>query len=138
MLYATSSDLIGFDGDVDHEPATAERFLRQASGIVQHAIRFDRYDTAPSGVPLDADLLAAVRDATCAQVVSWTLNTIDPGTVGLATGEIASVSEGDRSVTYKADPTVAAVRAAAGDRLCSDADRILRNAGFLTGQPSRV
>jgi hypothetical protein len=63
-------------------PADAERLLKRASELI------DTYVLAPylvdsSGVATDADVLASLRDAVCAQV-EWWIGTGDDADVALA------------------------------------------------------
>jgi hypothetical protein len=112
--YATSADLTAWlpDGTV---VADAERLLRRASELVDDVVRRP-YGTDDSGIPTDADIAEALRDACCAQVEQW-LEVGEANDVDGLAGDQVSVTgySGHRA-----------------PRLAPRALRILRNAGLLS------
>jgi len=70
--YATVADLHNWlDAD---EPVDSLRLIRHAQRLVDSAITSAMYKQDANGNPTDAGVLAALRDATCAQVEDWIIN----------------------------------------------------------------
>jgi hypothetical protein len=70
LVYATTADLAHYLEAAP--PADARRKLRRASRRVANYIRLAVYAADDvTGMPTDATIIAAVRDATCAQVEWW-------------------------------------------------------------------
>lgn len=68
--YATTADLsawVSVDADI---PADADRMLARASTLVDQYVR-SSYAVDDAGTATDADVAAALRDATCAVVEGW-------------------------------------------------------------------
>ena len=68
--YATAADLsawVAVDADI---PDDAARMLTRASMLVDQYVR-SSYDVDAAGAATDADVAAALRDATCAVVEGW-------------------------------------------------------------------
>lgn len=104
LQYATADELGDHSPSLD-PPDDVDRMLRSASLLVTHAVRFARYTTQPSGLPADAELVEALRDATCEQVTAWVRAGVDPA-LGVITdsssgGDLKSstVTAGPRTVT---------------------------------------
>lgn len=82
MAYATMGDLEAFIGAIPREGA--DRMLERASTLIDACLKTAVYATDGSGNPTDAALLAALRDAACAQVEWWLV--IDDEFGGKASG----------------------------------------------------
>lgn len=132
--YATVEELETYLGDV--APANAEMLLKRASRLVATATRGAIYTVDDNDLPIDLELLAALNEATLAQVTAWYLNDIDPrkGVGGANDVAIASKSLGGASVSYQnsQSATDAKVALASGQTLDLEAHRILLEAGLLT------
>ena len=103
-------------------PADAERMLTRASELITYVTRFAVYDVDTDDEPTDTTVLAALRDATCAQVEYWA----EVGEDEDVGGSVQGISLGPLQVQYGAGdnrvtPTFLAPRA----------QRILSNAGLL-------
>jgi hypothetical protein len=69
-VYATEEELATFTGQT--APTDADRLLERASGVIDDHTRTAVYEVdEETGFPTDPVLLAAFRDATCAQVEFW-------------------------------------------------------------------
>lgn len=96
--YATVAELTAFTGAA--APVDAARLLQRASDLVD-TIVCAPYATDLSGMPTDVDIIAALKNATCAQVELWgevsEANSIDglAGTGVMLTG--ASGFQGKRA-----------------------------------------
>jgi hypothetical protein len=123
-VYATSDQLAAYTGV--SAPADAERLLARASEDIDDALTTAVYDTGPDGMPTDAEVIAALSDATCAQV-EYQQATGDDGTG--AAGRWDSVSIGPVSLSGRKD----APTSAGSVDLAPRADRALRRAGLLPG-----
>ncbi|MFJ3867906.1 hypothetical protein [Streptomyces nigra] len=121
-VYATSGDYAEFTGQT--APAGIERLLARASEDVDSALLSAVYSTDADGMPTEADVAAALRDAVCAQV-EYQQETGDTGTG--AAGRWDSVSLGPVSLSGRKD---AAPGPEALD-LAPRAHRALRRAGLL-------
>lgn len=133
IVYATADDLL--DGWLGEVPADAAALLRQASLLVANAAKFDEYDVDGDGMPTNAKIRAAFRDATCQQVASWKAAKVDPlaGVVGQAKG-IASQSVDGASVSYTNLATREDVVRATTE-LCAPALMILQLEGLGSRTP---
>lgn len=125
MAYATAEDLVDY---LDPVPDTADLLLLRASRLVDQALLCAVYDVDDDGMPTDARVAAALREATCEQVAAWVAGGED-GT-GVA-GQYQSVSIGSVSLTRAAGGAPGGGSASAG--LCPQAWMILQQAG-LTGR----
>ncbi|WP_157978672.1 MULTISPECIES: head-tail connector protein [Nocardia] len=136
LTYAAPDDLM--DGWLDEEPEEAEatRLIRAASILVRKATRCDIYEVDPAGLPVDLDILHAMRDATCAHASMWLRAGIDPdaGTAGRTVAIKSQTADGG-SVTYADGPQIGEI-AASLRALSSQALDILRNAGLASTRPS--
>lgn len=65
--YATSAELNTWTGTT---VADADRLLARASELLDSVIRAS-FTVNGNGIPTDADVAAALRDAACAQVEQW-------------------------------------------------------------------
>lgn len=115
--YITTADYLAATGN----PATEDQ-IRRASLAVDRALIGAIYATDTDGIPTDAGVLAAVKDATLAQVAA----------VATAEGTrtLKSASIGSASYTY-ADPIPGGRTLPAGGGLCPDAYAALQVAGVL-------
>ena len=98
-VYATSADLAAYTGTA--APADADRLLLRASQFLDsRVLRACWYAVDDAGLPTDALVAAAFRDAVCAQVQWWGEVGDSTGAAGAGWGsvEIGSVRLG-RSVT---------------------------------------
>lgn len=71
-VYATQADLV--DGEwmtAQDIPADVGGQLRRASRLVDKATRTAVYAIGPDGAPTSPEVVAILRDATCAQVAYW-------------------------------------------------------------------
>ena len=140
-VYATVDDLAAAPWSLDPAPASAERLLATASRLVRRATMLARYPVTDDGLPRDADLADALRDATCAQVVAWAATSVDPGTGGYqpAPAAVQSRRIGSAALTYDtsaaASVTALNARAAAATSLVDDALQILADAGLTGHRP---
>lgn len=117
--YAVVADLQAWlDAD---PPADAARLLGHAMRLVDSAITTAMFTTDANGNATDLGVLAALRDATCAQVEDWMINgdeTNSQDFVGQTTVEGMTVSRaGGRSKL----------------RLCDRAQDILKAAKLVPG-----
>ncbi|GII98384.1 hypothetical protein CLV28_0707 [Sediminihabitans luteus] len=132
LTYATPADLATWTGSTTPENAT--ELLRSASGLVTAATRTAVYDVDPDGQPTAPDVVAAFRDATCAQAATWAALGIDPATLGLTPtgsgGPVASMSRGSASITYAGAEAAAATRASITTQLTPEARTILASANL--------
>lgn len=134
--YADASDVSAWTGQP--EPDGVTQLVRSASVLVESACRADLYDTDPAGLPVDPDVVEAMRDAVCAQVALWVSAGIDP--VAGAAGVEASVTSSrilDGQVSFDGATTDRTKRSAAR-MLCREAYLILRNAGLASSVVSNA
>ena len=123
-IYATPEQLAAYT-DVS-APDGADRLLARASEDVDSALLTAVYPVDDAGLPLDAELRDALRDAVCAQVEFW-LAGGDDGTG--AAGQWDSVSIGPVSLSGRSGGTAGA----SGVELAPRAGRALRRAGLEPG-----
>jgi len=133
-IYADAVDLAAYTGET--APTNAVVLLRRASSLVTQAIRATLYDVdAATGLPTDVDVIATVKEATCAQASAWAANNVNPlaGRAGVAK-DIASKSGGGVTVQYAsyADDAKARSDLASGDVLIAEALRVLDAGGMLS------
>lgn len=136
-VYATPADLAAAPWYLTLPQQDAERLLSYASRWVRMATRTAIYTAdAVTGLPTDGALANALRDATCAQVASWSALSIDPAK-GAADGgkTVQGKSLGSASVQYAVDASAASARAASATRLGQDAYLILEDAGLVGTSP---
>jgi len=125
--YATSTELSTFTGA--SAPVDATRLLLRASSLIDDYIRTAVYPVDVDNFPTATDDIAALRDATCAQVEFWVASDEEDDILGPVQG----VNLGDMALQYGAgdnrvSPLYLAPRAA----------RILRIAHLYSGQPVRL
>lgn len=76
-VYATRADLLAYTAGmtsyaVPAEPEATRVLTRASQRLDATVLRTAIYDTDDvTGLPTDTDVIAAIRDATCAQVVWW-------------------------------------------------------------------
>lgn len=122
MPYATSGELATYTGAA--APADATRLLTRASELVDDHIVTAVYDVDSNDVPTDTKVIAALRDATCAQVEHWLTGDEEDDILGPTQGvSIGGMQEQYGAGQNRATPMYLAPRAA----------RHLRKAGLLTG-----
>lgn len=131
LVFADEYDVERFAGVSNPANTNMEKLLRRASGMVQHAVRFARFEVAPSGLPSDPDVMDAMRDATCAQVDYWIVNDVDPTDAG-TTAQVSKTSLDGASLDYDAAGARAAHETAA-NIMCTESHMILANAGLIGG-----
>ena len=130
-LFAKPAD---FEKYADMEPPeNIDRLLRIASSWVTVAVRRATFDVDSAGNPSDPDVVEALRDATCEQVLVWVENDITPGKAQ-ERGAVSSTSIGDASISYETN-SVTAERELLANTLCDGAYMILDEAGLIGGQP---
>lgn len=127
--YATLDDLAQWvDDDL---PTTSPAILRSAAYAVADEVALAVYSTDPStGLPTDPALIAAFRDATCAQAAWLITNDIDAFSGGATARLEDSVAIGSARVNYADAADAAAARRRGLDGLCPEACRILAHAGL--------
>lgn len=124
MAYATYAQLETFTGSsLPDDETAAERMLDRASELIDDYLRRAVYDVDDDGAPTDDDDIAALRDATCAQVEFWMAADEEEDILG----PVQSLSIGNIQVSQGSDD-----RRVAPMYLAPRAARILRNAGILT------
>lgn len=134
LVYAVDADLTEWTGGAPN-PANVVALLRSASMLVRSATIASLYGTDTTGLPSDATVAEAFRDATCAQVVAWTAAGVDPTGAGInTTTPVRGKKLGSGSVEYDtaASSSVIAFQAkrAAASTLCPEAYMILQQAGI--------
>lgn len=135
LIYATSAELLTWTGE-QAAPANVDQLLRSASILVRRATRTAVYATTADGLPTDATLVAALRDATCAQAHAWAAAGIDPTAPAPASARVAtSKSIGSGSVTYADAQAVSVAQDRLRAGLSDEAAAILADAGLTGGAP---
>lgn len=118
-VYATKADL------GDDPPGDADRLIRRASRLADEHARTARYRVGEDGMPLDAVVRDAFRDAVVEQVRMWTVLGVDPslGAAGVTRkpGPATTKSIGSASVTYQVSASAVADLAAATHTLSPSA-----------------
>lgn len=141
LVYATIDDLADEPWLLTIAAEQAGPQLRIASAMVREATMTARYATDERGAPAHGPVLAAFRNATCAQVAAWTASGIDPqaGAAQAAAAPVASKRLGSAQLTYDtsgaASVTALAARGRAATSLCREAVLILRDAGLVVAAP---
>lgn len=134
LIYATTAQLTTWLGVAS--PSNATSLLRSASILVRRATLTAVYDIATGGMPTDADLVAALKDATCSQAATWIALAIDPAQGVAGAGKVvAAKSIGSASVTY-ATVNAAQAMADASEFLSQEAWLILSDVGLTSGTPA--
>lgn len=132
--YATEADLttwLGENGQALPTGASATAYLRHAQRVIRSATVADVYSVDTAGNATDPDVIAALRDATTAQVGAWVALGVDPvaGPAG-TTGVVQSSSLLGGSVQYATYASQAEERANATVAISADALGILQAAGL--------
>lgn len=130
-LFATAGDYT--DYAKDDPPANIDRLLMLASAWVRDVTKRARFDTTKDGDPRDENVKAALRDATCEQVLVWVQNGVEPGKQS-DKGAVSSTSIGDASISYETD-SVTAQRALAASSVAPTVLTILDAECLTEGQP---
>lgn len=135
LIYATSTDLQAWTGTTP--PANAAQLLRTASILVRKATKTALYDTDSTGLPTDADVLAAFKDATCAHAAAMTTASIDPLAGGATTKAATATGKrvGSAGISYAGTESAAKARARLAVELAPEAHDILAQAGVLPAAP---
>jgi hypothetical protein len=130
LVYATTSDLATF---TDPIPDNAAALLRTASLRVREATKAARYDVDVDGLPTDATILQAFKDATCTHAAAMVAAKVDPGAGGVVTkaATAASKSVGSANITYAGTKEAAASLTWLAGNLAPDAAAILSQAGLI-------
>lgn len=125
-IYATAADLAAYapPGVTVPDEPEATRVLTRASERVDDALVSAIYRTNSDGTPYDPDVVEALRNATCAQVVEWLRTGDEHGDAG----QWQSVGIGSVNLARN----TAAPTTAPGE-LHADAIAHLRRAGLLAG-----
>jgi hypothetical protein len=122
MAYATTQQLQTYTGATP--PADATRLLGRASELIDDHIVTAIYDVDDQGNPTDAKIIAALADATCAQVEHWLAGDEEDDILGPVQGQsLAGMQEQYGAGDNRATPMYLAPRAA----------RHLRKAGLMQG-----
>ncbi|GAB3224132.1 hypothetical protein GCM10027447_12440 [Glycomyces halotolerans] len=114
-------------------PAGAERALRAASARVRKLTRTACYETDENGLPTDSDVLAAFRDATCAQA-DYSKAIKDQYSRGTA-GQWGSLKLGSASMTRGQSPGGVTEKPSP---YSWEAYEILQEAGVVPAGPLRI
>lgn len=122
MAYATSPELVTYTGAT--APADATRLLARASDLIDDHIVTAVYNVNAAGAATDATVIAALRDATCAQVEFWLAGDEEDDVLGPLQGMSAGGQQQQFGAgTNRATPMYLAPRAA----------RYLRRSGLMGG-----
>lgn len=132
-IYADPASWIAWSGQ-DEAPDSFVSLVRSASRAVQAATGLWRYTVDGENLPIDANLMDAFRDATCAQISALVALDIDPAAGGTLEGGFeTSVKIGSAQVQYTGAESVMAARQATGQGLCPESIGILQNAAQFAG-----
>lgn len=137
LIYAISADLTDATPPwLTSLPANVGSLLRSASLLVRSTTVTAYYTVDNTGMPTDATVLQAFKDATCAQVTCWVGLGIDPLNLGLdGKAPTRSKQLDGAAIAYDTAAAVSqaafAARQAAAVTLCEQSQEILREAGVL-------
>jgi hypothetical protein len=126
VSYATTGDYAKWPGATLF--TGIRRALIMASGVVDEMLLTAVYDVDAGGLPTDADVIAAVRDAACAQVL-YSRTTGD--TYGIGAGQLHSFSIG----SIQATRGYSTKGSSAPGRFSPQAWEILHLAGLVSQPP---
>jgi hypothetical protein len=130
VAYATVEDL---DGPLDYVPANAQVLLDRASRQIDRAIQCAVYDVDDDGLPTDAKVTTALKEATCEQVA---YNLEVGNTSGIPHGLQSGVPSGSSAGEVSLSRGTSAGGASADQPWLGDqAASILRTAGLLGPGP---
>ncbi|UXM90947.1 hypothetical protein [Paenarthrobacter sp. JL.01a] len=132
LVYAATSDLTTWTGGPP--PANATQLLRSASMLITSATVASVYGVDDAGLPSEAKVLQAFKDATCAQVAYWVTAGVDPTGGGISTAApVRGKRLGSGSVEYdtavSGSVTAFQAKRAAAATLCAEAFMVLHQAG---------
>lgn len=127
-VYATPQELAAWL-ELDEPPAGASQALRDASLAVDMLLVGAVYAVDDEEQPTDPKVIAALRDATCAQAAFKPKGSNTPAPEG---GKVASVKVDKVSKTYAVSPTTGAV---VEDTYSQQAVNILRLSGLTPAHP---
>lgn len=141
LIYATGADLTAWLDPLPL-PANSAALLRSGSLLVRSTTMTALYAVDTEGKPSDATVLAAFKDATCAQAAFWSAAGIDPAAGGIpVAAPVRSKRLGSGAVDYdtsvSASVTAFQVKQAAATSLCAEAWMILQQAGVVPGGVQR-
>lgn len=137
LLFATADQLTSWAGYSNPQSISVDALLRSASLRVAEAVKTAIYDVDDLGAPTDADLVDAMRDATCAQAAAMAANGVNPaGGVAGASGAVQASSIGSASVQYAVASNAGSTRQALLTQLTDEAAMILSNAGLIGVPPT--
>lgn len=133
LVYADAAALTAWTGQAP--PANAAQLLRSASMLITTATVASVYGVDDAGLPSDAKVLEAFKDATCAQVAYWVGAGVDPAAGGISTkAPVRGKGLGSGRVEYdtavSGSVTAFQAKRAAAATLCSEAFIILHQAGI--------
>lgn len=133
LVYADTTALTAWTGGPP--PANANQLLRSASLLITNATVASVYGVDDAGLPSEAKVLQAFKDATCAQVAYWVAAGIDPTAGGISTAApVRGKSLGSGRVEYdtavSGSVTAFQAKRAAAATLCAEAHMILHQAGI--------
>jgi len=138
LVFALPADMAAWTGGT--APVNAAQLLRSASILVSRFTETAFYLTDTTGMPTDAGVLEAFKDAVTAQAAFWAASNIDPAAAGFSTSGILSAKRiGSASLTY--DVAGAGSVQAFNERrrmasqLCDEAVTILQQAALFTNGP---
>lgn len=127
-VYATPQELAAWL-ELDEPPAGASQALRDASLAVDMLLVGAVYAVDSEEQPTDPAVVAALRDATCAQAAFKPKGSNAPAPEG---GKVASVKVDKVSKTYAVSPMTGAV---VEETYSQQAANILRLAGLVPAHP---
>jgi hypothetical protein len=135
-IYATPNDYLDVL-QVTEGPDNLGSLLRSASLLIARNIVAAYYATNDAGVPTDAAIVEALKEACCIQASVWAGLGVDPNRGGL---DVAAPKRGkgigsarvDYDTSALSSSVAFAARQALLTTLCPDAEQILRAAGLLT------
>lgn len=134
-MLAQPSDLAAYTGT--DAPVNATVLLRSATTLVLRATRQAYYPVDPTtGLSTDAQVAAALTEATVIQSAAWAAIGYDPLTGGVPqTSVVQSSRAGGASDTFADAALAAAARVAAVTGLVPDAERVLELNNLLIPNP---
>ena len=134
-MLASTADLATWTGVA--APATAAATLRSCTTLVLDATEAAYYDVdKATGLAADAQILAAMRDATCIQAAAWIALGINPLTGGIDSGGVKKSKKiGSASFEIAGAENTAASKAYAVNHLVPEAYRKLQQNNLIGDGP---
>ncbi|HEY8394725.1 MAG TPA: hypothetical protein VIK92_08010 [Thermaerobacter sp.] len=132
MTYATTDDLERY---LSPTPPDADLLLTRASRLIDRLLTSAVYEVDDTGMPVDEQIAAALRDATCEQTVAWIMGGED-GTG--AASEYTSVTIGSVSLARASGGAGTGSGGPAAARPAPQTLLILQQAGLLGHAPRVV